>query len=254
MDDIHYSFRTISLRKGRKRLVLDIEEENYSLLSSFINVEVPNFSDYIEEELGKAESGGGSFGGNVFTAEFGKDETLIEEQFSENDNPRSVRVPTKLLKQMINDYNRERMILKEEKKMTKDDCIFCKLANGVFPTNTVYEDDDFRVILDASPAAKGHSLIIPKQHADNLYEVDDTVAEKILPLAKRIALSMKKTFNCDGVNVLQNNEPAAGQTVFHLHVHVIPRYNDDGLGLTWKQNETDAAEQAELAESLASNM
>ena len=138
--------------------------------------------------------------------------------------------------------------------MTKDDCIFCKLANGVFPTNTVYEDEDFRVILDAAPAAKGHSLIIPKQHFDNVYDIDSEVASKVMPLAGRIARTMKKTFDCDGVNVLQNNEPAAGQTVFHFHVHVIPRYNDDNLGLLWRQNETNADEQARIASALAENI
>lgn len=138
--------------------------------------------------------------------------------------------------------------------MIKDDCIFCKLANGVFPTNTVYEDGDFRVILDASPAAKGHSLIIPKQHSDNLYSTDDETLAKILPLAKKIAASMKKTFNCDGVNIIQNNEPAAGQTVFHLHVHAIPRFNDDNVGIGWPQNETDADEQVSIAKALADNI
>ncbi|MBR6217674.1 MAG: HIT family protein [Eubacterium sp.] len=138
--------------------------------------------------------------------------------------------------------------------MIKDDCIFCMLANGVFPTNTVYEDDDFRVILDASPAAKGHSLIIPKQHSDNLYSTDDETLAKILPLAKKIAASMKKTFNCDGVNIIQNNEPAAGQTVFHLHVHAIPRFNDDNVGIGWPQNETDADEQVSIAKALADNI
>ncbi len=138
--------------------------------------------------------------------------------------------------------------------MIKDDCIFCKLANGVFPTNTVYEDDDFRVILDAAPAAKGHSLILPKQHFDNLYTAEDETLAKILPLAKKVAAAMKKTFNCDGVNIVQNNEPAAGQTVFHLHVHAIPRFNDDNVGIGWPQNETDADEQVKIASSLASNI
>ena len=138
--------------------------------------------------------------------------------------------------------------------MTKDDCIFCKLANGVFPTYSFYEDDDFKVILDAAPAAKGHALILPKQHFENIYEIDNEVAAKVMPLAGKIARTMKKTFDCDGVNVLQNNEPAAGQTVFHFHVHIIPRYNDDNLGLLWKQNETNDEEQARIASSLASNV
>ncbi|WP_173472678.1 HIT family protein [Eubacterium ruminantium] len=137
--------------------------------------------------------------------------------------------------------------------MIKDDCIFCKLANGIFPTNTIYEDEDFRVILDNSPAAKGHSLIIPKQHFENIYSTDDAYLAKLLPVAKKVANALKKTFNCDGVNIVQNNEPAAGQTVFHLHVHVIPRYNDDKVGITWPQHEVDQDEQKKLADEIANN-
>ncbi|MCR5368147.1 histidine triad (HIT) family protein [Eubacterium ruminantium] len=137
--------------------------------------------------------------------------------------------------------------------MIKDDCIFCKLANGIFPTNTIYEDEDFRVILDNSPAAKGHSLIIPKQHFENIYSTDDAYLAKLLPVAKKVANALKKTFNCNGVNIVQNNEPAAGQTVFHLHVHVIPRYNDDKVGITWPQHEVDQDEQKKLADEIANN-
>ena len=115
--------------------------------------------------------------------------------------------------------------------MKDENCIFCKLANGDIPTNTVYEDEEFRVILDASPATRGHALILPKQHYANLYEIDENVAADSMKLAKKIAIHMKKVLVCDGVNVLQNNEETAGQTVFHFHVHVIPRYqgvkNDD---------------------------
>ena len=131
--------------------------------------------------------------------------------------------------------------------MMKDDCIFCKLANGVFPTNYVYEDDDFKVILDAAPAAKGHCLILPKQHADNLFEIEDETAAKIMPLAKKIAYAVKEATGCDGVNILQNNGPAAGQTVFHLHVHVIPRFDNDNMGIGWTQNSPEDAEQKEIA-------
>ena len=115
--------------------------------------------------------------------------------------------------------------------MKDENCIFCKLANGDIPTNTVYEDEEFRVILDASPATRGHALILPKQHYANLYEIDENVAADSMKRAKKLAIHMKKVLGCDGVNVLQNNEETAGQTVFHFHVHVIPRYqgakNDD---------------------------
>lgn len=111
--------------------------------------------------------------------------------------------------------------------MVKDDCIFCKLANGVIGTNTVYEDEDFRVILDASPAAMGHSLVIPKKHYDNALVADEEVLGKGMALAAGIGNRIREKLGCDGINILQNNGEAAGQTVFHLHIHVIPRYTDD---------------------------
>ncbi|MBE5915286.1 MAG: HIT family protein [Pseudobutyrivibrio ruminis] len=111
--------------------------------------------------------------------------------------------------------------------MKDNNCIFCKLANGDIPTNSIYEDNDFKVILDADPATKGHALILPKNHFANLLEADDSVLEKALPLAKKIANKMKLELKCAGVNIVQNNGEAAGQTVHHLHIHVIPRYEDD---------------------------
>ena len=121
--------------------------------------------------------------------------------------------------------------------MKDDNCIFCKLANGEIPTATLYEDDDFRVILDAGPAAKGHALILPKEHYANLYELDDEVAAKVLPLAKKMITKLTDILGCDGYNLVPNNGEAAGQTVFHFHLHMIPRYKDDGVGLTWKMGE-----------------
>ena len=118
--------------------------------------------------------------------------------------------------------------------MKKDDCIFCKLANGDIPTNTIYEDDDFRVFLDASPATKGHCLIVPKEHFDNLADLDDAVAAKVLPLAKKIMKLLSDKLGWDGFNIVQNNGEVAGQTVFHFHMHLIPRYRDDGQNINWK--------------------
>ncbi|MBR5953711.1 MAG: HIT family protein [Pseudobutyrivibrio sp.] len=111
--------------------------------------------------------------------------------------------------------------------MKDEKCIFCKLANGDIPTNSIYEDNDFKVILDADPATKGHALILPKNHFANLLEADDDVLVKALPLAKKIAKNMMEKLGCAGVNIVQNNGEAAGQTVHHLHIHVIPRYEDD---------------------------
>ena len=131
-----------------------------------------------------------------------------------------------------------------------EDCIFCKLANGIIPTNSIYEDEDFKVILDADPATKGHALILPKEHFANIYEVDDAVAAKILPLAKRLATHMTEKLGCDGFNILQNNGEAAGQTVFHLHVHLVPRYDDGRNILTWSHVKFTEEETKEICESL----
>lgn len=118
--------------------------------------------------------------------------------------------------------------------MKKDDCIFCKLAKGEIPTRSIYEDGEFKVILDAAPATRGHALILPKEHADNLYQLSEEMAGKAFILAKKMAASMTDTLGCQGFNVVQNNGEAAGQTVFHFHIHLIPRYSDDAQGSFWE--------------------
>ena len=124
------------------------------------------------------------------------------------------------------------------------DCIFCKLANGEIPTATLYEDDDFRIILDAGPATKGHCLILPKEHYQNIYELPDELAAKVFVLAKKTAARLAKALGCDGLNIVQNNGMAAGQTVFHFHMHLIPRWNDDGQHILWKPGRlTDEAKE-----------
>ena len=121
--------------------------------------------------------------------------------------------------------------------MIDRDCIFCKIAGGDIPSSTVYEDEQFRVLLDLSPATKGHALILPKQHYANIFEIDENILRDLIVLAKKVASAMKETLNCDGVNIVQNNGEAAGQTVFHFHMHLIPRFKDDGVGVTWKMGE-----------------
>ena len=115
-----------------------------------------------------------------------------------------------------------------------NDCIFCKIAAGEIPSATIYEDDDFRVILDLAPAAKGHALILPKAHYADLTELPEELAGKSMILAKKIVTGMKAALPCDGYNVVQNNSACAGQTVFHYHVHLIPRRGGDGVGIGWK--------------------
>lgn len=114
-----------------------------------------------------------------------------------------------------------------------ENCIFCKIANGEIPSATLYEDEEFRVILDLGPASKGHALILPKIHSADIYELPEETAGKAMILAKRMAEKMKKVLHCDGFNIVQNNGEPAGQTVFHFHMHLIPRYKGDQVGLTW---------------------
>ena len=112
--------------------------------------------------------------------------------------------------------------------MKDSNCIFCKIAAGEIPSKTIYEDGDFRVILDISPASKGHALIIPKEHYADIYGLPDDLAGKVMVLAKKLAAHMTEALGCDGFNLLQNNGEVAGQTVFHFHMHLIPRYQGDG--------------------------
>jgi histidine triad (HIT) family protein len=134
--------------------------------------------------------------------------------------------------------------------MREENCIFCKIANGDIPSATVYEDDEFRVILDLGPASKGHALILPKSHYRDICDADEGIAAKLFPLAARIGEAMKQGLGASGFNVVQNNGTCAGQTVFHLHVHVIPRYEDGPAMVTWEPGKSDAEELAEVAEIL----
>ena len=126
--------------------------------------------------------------------------------------------------------------------MRDDNCIFCKIANGEIPSATLYEDEDFRVILDLGPATKGHAL----NHFANLFEIPEDMDAKAFILAKKVAKKMKDVFGCDGVNIVQNNGVAAGQTVFHFHIHLIPRYEGDHAGVTWKPGTLTDEEREEI--------
>ena len=132
------------------------------------------------------------------------------------------------------------------------DCIFCKIANGEIPSATLYEDEDFRVILDLGPASKGHALILPKAHAANIYEISDDMAAKAMILAKKMATKMTEALKCDGFNIVQNNSEPAGQTVFHFHMHLIPRYEGYQVGITWKPGTLTDEVKNEILEKLKS--
>ena len=112
--------------------------------------------------------------------------------------------------------------------MRKDNCIFFFFFNGEIPSHVLYEDEQFKVILDVNPATKGHALILPKEHYANLYELPEETAADAMKLAQRMMRKMTEKLDCDGFNIVQNNGEAAGQTVFHFHMHLIPRYKNDG--------------------------
>ena len=132
--------------------------------------------------------------------------------------------------------------------MKKDDCIFCKLANGDIPTRMIYEDDNFAVFMDMSPAAKGHSLVVPKEHYANIYEMPAELVGEAMKVAQKMAIKLTEALHADGFNIVQNNGEVAGQTVFQFHMHLIPRYKEEKAVIFWTPQTVSAEE---LDETLA---
>lgn len=130
------------------------------------------------------------------------------------------------------------------------DCLFCRIAAGEIPSYTIFEDDEFRAILDIEPAGPGHTLILPKAHAANIFELPEETAGRAMKLAKRIAGAMKETLPLDGLNIVQNNGEEAGQTVMHYHLHVIPRYKGVGGFPLWEKVPVSQEEMQKKAEQL----
>lgn len=126
--------------------------------------------------------------------------------------------------------------------MRQDNCIFCKIANGEVSAETLYEDEQFRVILDQGPATRGHALVLPKEHYRDFFELPEETAGDVMKLAKKMVVKMREKFKCEGINLVQNNGDLAGQTVFHFHLHLIPRYDADGQKIGWKPQEITAEE------------
>lgn len=136
--------------------------------------------------------------------------------------------------------------------MTEKECIFCRIANGEIPAAALYEDDDFCVILDMGPASRGHALILPKEHYPDVCQLDETIAEKVLPLAGRIGQAMMETLGCTGFNLVQNNGESAGQTVNHFHMHMIPRYDDGPKMVSWEPGTVSADEMDRIVSAVKS--
>lgn len=127
-----------------------------------------------------------------------------------------------------------------------DNCIFCSIIKGDIPSFKIYEDNDFLAFLDIAPGTKGHTLIIPKEHAATLEDLSDDKASKILILAKKIVKAMKEVHGFTNYNIIQNNGKIAGQTVDHYHMHIIPRYSIEEVGL-WTPHEDDPSVNEENA-------
>lgn len=134
-----------------------------------------------------------------------------------------------------------------------DDCLFCKIIEGGIPAYKVYEDDNFLAFLDINPINPGHTLIIPKEHYENIYELPDELMEKAGPLIKKIALAIKRGTSAEGINLGMNNEKAANQLVPHAHFHIMPRFAGDGH-THWQGTPYLGKEAEQVAEKIKKNI
>ncbi len=135
--------------------------------------------------------------------------------------------------------------------MTDEDCIFCRIVAGELPAEKVAEDERTIAFMDINPWTRGHALVIPRQHARNVYDITDESLAQTMSAAKRLAARMRDGLGAEGINLLNSTEPAAWQTVFHFHVHVIPRYKGDPLRLPGQPMEPGKGELAQLAAELS---
>ncbi len=131
------------------------------------------------------------------------------------------------------------------------DCIFCKIVAGEIPASKVYEDDHVLAFLDITQVTQGHTLVIPKQHFRNVLDLEPQVAADLFSAVPAIARQLKEKLGASGLNIVNNNEEAAGQTVFHTHIHLLPRFDhNDGLSIHFKTKEPDFEALAQLAQDL----
>ncbi|MFC0475055.1 HIT family protein [Robertmurraya beringensis] len=137
------------------------------------------------------------------------------------------------------------------------DCIFCKIVNGDIPAAKVFENDHVVAFLDISQVTKGHTLIIPKVHKENLYELTPEISSELFKVAPKIANAIKDAYRPVGLNLVNNNGEKAGQSVFHFHMHLIPRYGEgDGFGAVWKSNQSNYTpdDLRKIADSISSEL
>jgi histidine triad (HIT) family protein len=130
-----------------------------------------------------------------------------------------------------------------------DGCIFCKIVEGSLPSIRVFEDEHTIAIMDINPATRGHALVIPRRHADDIHDIGDDDLARSAAVARELAARAVRGLGADGVTIMQSNGAAAWQTVFHYHVHVIPRYNGDPLVLPWRPAPGDMTAITEISKA-----
>ncbi|MGT2888175.1 HIT family protein [Streptococcus didelphis] len=132
-----------------------------------------------------------------------------------------------------------------------EDCIFCKIINGDIPSSKVYEDEQVLAFLDITQTTPGHTLLVPKKHVRNVLEMDQETASLTFARLPKIARALKKATKAPAMNIINNNEDLAGQTVFHAHIHLLPRYDkNDGISIQYTTHEPDFEQLAQLASSI----
>lgn len=135
------------------------------------------------------------------------------------------------------------------------DCLFCKIINGDIPSVKIYEDEHCYAFMDIMPLTKGHTLLIPKTHVENVFELTEDIAKNLFAAAPKVANAIKAAFNPIGLNIVNNNGAAAGQSVFHYHLHFIPRYDDtDGLAIGWNTKQVTSEQLNEAAEAIKTHL
>ncbi len=135
-----------------------------------------------------------------------------------------------------------------------ENCVFCKIVNNEFDSYKLYEDDNFIVIFDKFPTTSGHTLVITKNHYEDFYELDEYLASELLVLVQKVARALRDVTGCTGMNILQNNGKDAGQVVFHYHIHLIPRYENDGVSFNLTSNELKDEDAKNLMEQIINQL
>jgi len=136
-----------------------------------------------------------------------------------------------------------------EKSSNGASCLFCKIGSGEIPAVNIYEDEHAIAFLDIKPVSYGHTLIVPKEHSRNIFDISDNTLQTIMPVVKKVATAVREGVGAGGINIHINNEPPAGQEVFHTHIHIIPRFSDDGKEM-WKGKPYEQGEMEKIADSV----